>query len=139
MSQVRCVLIWRGFGSAGSLGLSVILRRRLIALSVSGCLVAGGGEKKAVDYLLSDASLVGNALTSLEVDRAATPEISSLNDRQQGREHDLERDRMLTEITERMEAAMCSVGVTVEELIEETLAVRAEIAREEFGEQVLLA
>lgn len=70
------------------------------------------------------------------------------------REHDLERDstlaviqlgdalilapidEVLTEITERMEAAMRGAGVTVEELMEETLAARAEIAREEFGEGI---
>ncbi len=42
---------------------------------------------------------------------------------------------MLTEITERMEAAIRGAGVTVEELMEETLTARAEIAREEFGEE----
>ena len=70
------------------------------------------------------------------------------------REHDLERDstlaviqlgealilapidEMLTKITERMEAAMRGAGVTVEELMEETLAARAEIVREEFGEGI---
>jgi len=70
------------------------------------------------------------------------------------REHDLERDstlaviqlgealilapidEMLTEITERMESAMRGAGVTVEELMEETLAARAEIVREDFGEGV---
>ena len=45
-------------------------------------------------------------------------------------------DEMLTEITERLVAAMRSAGVTVEELMEETLAARAEIAREEFGGQI---
>jgi hypothetical protein len=43
---------------------------------------------------------------------------------------------MLTEITERMEAAMRDAGVAVEELMEETLAARVEIVREEFGEGV---
>jgi bifunctional DNA-binding transcriptional regulator/antitoxin component of YhaV-PrlF toxin-antitoxin module len=70
------------------------------------------------------------------------------------REHDLERDstlaviqmgealilapidEMLTEITERMESAMRGAGVTVEELMEETLVARAEIVREDFGEGV---
>ncbi len=42
-------------------------------------------------------------------------------------------DKMLAEITERMEAAIRGAGVTVEELMEETLAARVEIAREEFG------
>jgi bifunctional DNA-binding transcriptional regulator/antitoxin component of YhaV-PrlF toxin-antitoxin module len=69
------------------------------------------------------------------------------------REHDLERDstlaliqlgdvlilapidELLTEITDRMEASMRGAGVTVEELIEETLAARDEIAHEEFGEE----
>jgi hypothetical protein len=46
----------------------------------------------------------------------------------------LSNDEMLTEITDRMEASMRGAGVTVEELIEEMLAARAEIAREEFGE-----
>lgn len=45
-------------------------------------------------------------------------------------------DEILTEITERMEAAMRGAGVTVEELMEETLAVRSEITREEFGEGI---
>jgi bifunctional DNA-binding transcriptional regulator/antitoxin component of YhaV-PrlF toxin-antitoxin module len=70
------------------------------------------------------------------------------------REHDLERDstlaviqlgealilapidEMLTAITERMEAAMRGAGITVEELMEDTLVARAEIAREEFGEGI---
>ena len=69
------------------------------------------------------------------------------------REHDLERDstlamiqmgdaliltpidKMLAEITERMEAAIRVAGVTVAELMEETFVARAEIAREEFGEE----
>jgi bifunctional DNA-binding transcriptional regulator/antitoxin component of YhaV-PrlF toxin-antitoxin module len=45
-------------------------------------------------------------------------------------------DEELTRITERMEAAMRGAGVTVEELMEETLAARAEIVREEFGEGI---
>jgi hypothetical protein len=45
-------------------------------------------------------------------------------------------DEVLTKITERMEAAMRGAGVTVEELMEETLAARAEIVREEFGEGI---
>ena len=69
------------------------------------------------------------------------------------REHNLERDstiaiiqmgdaliltpidKMLAEITERMEAAIRVAGVTVAELMEGTLVARAEIAREEFGEE----
>jgi bifunctional DNA-binding transcriptional regulator/antitoxin component of YhaV-PrlF toxin-antitoxin module len=45
-------------------------------------------------------------------------------------------DEVLTKITERMEAAMRGAGVTVEELMEDTLAARAEIVREEFGEGI---
>jgi len=70
------------------------------------------------------------------------------------REHDLERDstlaviqmgdalilapidEVLTKITERMEEAMRGAGVTVEELMEETLTARADIVREEFGEGI---
>jgi bifunctional DNA-binding transcriptional regulator/antitoxin component of YhaV-PrlF toxin-antitoxin module len=70
------------------------------------------------------------------------------------REHDLERDstqpliqlgdvlilapidELLTEITDRMEASMRGAGVTVEDLMDETLAARAEIAREEFREGI---
>jgi bifunctional DNA-binding transcriptional regulator/antitoxin component of YhaV-PrlF toxin-antitoxin module len=44
-------------------------------------------------------------------------------------------DKMLAEITERMEAAIRVAGVTVAELMEETFVARAEIAREEFGEE----
>jgi len=69
------------------------------------------------------------------------------------REHNLERDstiamiqmgdaliltpvdKMLTEITERMEAAVRGTGVIVEELMKETLVARAEIACEEFGDE----
>jgi bifunctional DNA-binding transcriptional regulator/antitoxin component of YhaV-PrlF toxin-antitoxin module len=68
------------------------------------------------------------------------------------RKHDLERDstlaliqlgdvlilapidEMLTEITERMEASMRRSGVTIDDLMEETLVARAEITHEEFGE-----
>jgi bifunctional DNA-binding transcriptional regulator/antitoxin component of YhaV-PrlF toxin-antitoxin module len=66
--------------------------------------------------------------------------------------HDLERDSMLVliqmggalvlvpldealaQITERLESAMRGAGVSVEELMKETLAAREEIVREEFGE-----
>jgi bifunctional DNA-binding transcriptional regulator/antitoxin component of YhaV-PrlF toxin-antitoxin module len=44
-------------------------------------------------------------------------------------------DKMLAEITERMEAAIRVAGVTVAELMEETFVARTEIAREEFGEE----
>jgi hypothetical protein len=44
-------------------------------------------------------------------------------------------DKMLTEITERMEAAIRGTGVIVEELMKETLVARAEIACEEFGDE----
>jgi bifunctional DNA-binding transcriptional regulator/antitoxin component of YhaV-PrlF toxin-antitoxin module len=45
-------------------------------------------------------------------------------------------DEVLTKITERMEEAMRGAGVTVEELMEDKLAARAEIVREEFGEGI---
>jgi hypothetical protein len=43
-------------------------------------------------------------------------------------------DRVLTEITERMEATMRCAGVTVEELMDAPLVARAKIAHEEFRE-----
>jgi bifunctional DNA-binding transcriptional regulator/antitoxin component of YhaV-PrlF toxin-antitoxin module len=66
--------------------------------------------------------------------------------------HDLERDSMLAliqmgdalvlvpldealeQITERLASAMRGAGVSVEDLISEAQAARAEIVREEFGE-----
>jgi hypothetical protein len=41
-----------------------------------------------------------------------------------------------SQITQRMEAAMRGAGATVEELMEETLAARADIVRKEFGEGI---
>ena len=70
------------------------------------------------------------------------------------RKHDLERDstlaviqlgkalilapidKVLAEITQRMEAAMRGAGATVEELMEEALAARADIVRKEYGEGI---
>jgi bifunctional DNA-binding transcriptional regulator/antitoxin component of YhaV-PrlF toxin-antitoxin module len=44
-------------------------------------------------------------------------------------------DEALTRITERIEAAMRGAGVSVEDLLEETLNARAEIVRKEFREE----